>query len=59
MTKSQGRNGSFDVEIIEFVLLLVTPECASLSSVVAFNGAIESRSYIFAHSLKTTRFLVI
>lgn len=44
MTKSQGsRNGSFDIKIIEFILLLVTPECTFLSSASVFNGAMSRR----------------
>lgn len=35
-----SRIGSFDVEIIEFILLLVAPECASLSSAPTSNDAI-------------------
>lgn len=52
MTKSRdSRNGSFDIEIIEFILFPVTPECAFLSSSTVFNGA-TSRNDLFSKNLR-------
>lgn len=58
MTKNRGsRNGSFDVEIIEFILPSITSECASFSSVVVFNDNLvryKTREYLRSFS-KTSR----